>query len=529
VKKIPFEQTKMGSIPVLAGILALVTLLLYFPPRDAEFVYDSLIQIHSHGFIHDSTNWWPTITFQVMAWDVLDFNRPVHLASLMADSALWGRSVFGYRLTSAILHTSITVLLFAFLVGFVKSPEKAPAYSKRVAFAAALLFGIHPLLTEAVCEPSYREDLLAAFFCILALILAQNYHPGKRGTLALLALCPLAALLGAGSKESAIAIPFVLVVYWAVCRRGEPSTPWLVMLTMCFLATGGFITARFLLETQDSRIFTESPDYPGGSFGSAMLLLPRILTLYLFNILWPVNLCADYGAHSLRHLSLPLSLLLLVALFSFSGWLAWKDRRAWIPLILIAISMAPVMNFIPMYRAAADRFLYLPLLGVAMIVSLLLDRWLAGRGKYRFPLAVLVMLFVTLAYGTMNWQRQQVWKTNLALWEDTLTRNPRSYNAAAGLGTARMHAGMLQEAEAAYAHALQLTDGKSGDLWGAIAVLMARQGRTHDAMEALRLAVEYNPRIANPADMAETMHMTPDAAADIQKLLDLAAEKNKQP
>ncbi len=517
----PFEKTRLGSAPVLGGILALIAILLFFPPQDAEFVYDGRLQILSDTEIHDPGMWPSVLTFRVLAMDILDFNRPVHLASLMVDSFLFGKSPFGYRLTSVLLHAAVTVLLFATVLKMIGTVGTAHPYKIRVAFAAALLFAVHPLVTEAVCEPTYREDLLSALFCISALFLAGCYDPLRKWTVAFLAACPLVTLLGAGSKENAVVIPFVLLAYWFVFRRQESPKLWLGTIGLSFALAGGFMVARFSLETPDSAIFTESPQYPGGSLQSALLLLPRILSLYVLNIVWPLHLAADYGLYSVRFLSLPLAIGILIFLIAGSLFLLWKDRRTAIPLFLIAGSLLPVLNLIPIYRAAADRYLYLPLVGVAMLIGLLLDLWLSKRGKYRFPLVLVVVLVVASVFGAICRERQEVWKNSLALWGDTAEKNPRSFTAAYGLGTAMLRADRLPEAENAFAHASRLSEEKRGDLWAHIAVLFHRQGRAKDVPEALRKAIQLDPKMADPRGAVETLHLESAFAEQLQELLDI--------
>jgi protein O-mannosyl-transferase len=521
----PFEQTRAAAPAVLAGILAVITLVLWFPPRDAEFVYDARYQILYDSFLHDPSNLPEVLTLRVLARDVLDFNRPVQIASLMLDAALWGKEAFGYRLTSAVLHTITTVLLFTVLLRWLAAPGRTHPFRKRAAFAAALLYAVHPVLAEAICEPACREDLLVAFFCVLALLCALVYDPKRPVTALALAGCPVAALLGVGSKETGVVIPFVLLACWATSRRGEPVGPWLAALIPAFLATAGFLFARFALETPDSQIFTEKPGYVGGSLSSALMLQPRILTLYAANVLCPAGLCADYGIHSLRFFPMPLALAVLAVLIGGGIWLVLRDPRALVPATLIAGALLPVMNLIPIYRPAADRYLTLPMVGIAMIAALLLDRWLAVKGSRRFLPTALVLAVVVAAFMVVNAGRQRVWNTSPALWEDTLRRNPRSVTAASGLGSARMRAGQLAGAEAAFARALALSNGQRADVWAEVAVLMSRQGRQEDALQALHHAIERDAQFANPAQLAEALRVSPDSAVELQKLLDLSRRR----
>ena len=168
-----------------AALLVAATLVVFLPALSADFVYDARMQILTDPFLHDPRNWWPVLTFQTLRMDVLDFNRPVNLASLMLDATLWGREPFGYHLTSVLLHAANVLLVW--------SVWRSLRGADRVAGAAGaswldvgttilppLLFAVHPVVTEAVCEPSFREDLLVAFFTLAALRLAK-----KAGILAL--------------------------------------------------------------------------------------------------------------------------------------------------------------------------------------------------------------------------------------------------------------------------------------------------------------------------------------------------------
>ncbi|MFM7034730.1 MAG: hypothetical protein ACKOYJ_05995, partial [Planctomycetia bacterium] len=98
-----------------AAVLAAITFAVFWPTLWAEFVYDARLQILTDPFPHDPRNWPAVLSFAVLGMDVLDFNRPVHLASIMLDAALWGREPFGFHLTSVLLHCANVVLLWLVL------------------------------------------------------------------------------------------------------------------------------------------------------------------------------------------------------------------------------------------------------------------------------------------------------------------------------------------------------------------------------------------------------------------------------
>ena len=126
----------------------------------------------------------------------------------------------GYHLTGLLLHAGVTALLFLLIVRLLDGAPQA----RVVAFLAALLFAVHPVNCETVAEPSYREDLLVALFVLAGLNCAAWFEIGWLSGIATVLLFFLAV----GAKESGVAGPVALGVYWCLFRRTEPRRAWLV-------------------------------------------------------------------------------------------------------------------------------------------------------------------------------------------------------------------------------------------------------------------------------------------------------------
>ena len=499
-----------------AAILAGITLLVFAPTLSAGFVYDARLQILTDPFLHDPRNWWSVLSFSVLAQDVLDFNRPVQLASLMLDAAVWGKEPFGYHLTSVVLHAVNVVLVWGVLRGLAARRPVAP--QRATLLLPPLLFGVHPLVTEAVCEPTFREDLLVAFFTLSGMLLAMSHLPqAERDPWRALG-CVACSLLAIASKESGIAVPVVIGLYWLLFRRGERGRFWPVAISGATLVVLLFLAARFLLEPSPSRIFEARPQYPGGSLWAALAIEPRILALYAQLILLPVNLCADYGLYSVRHLPLPVALAVVAALAAAAVIAIRSDRRIALAIALVVVPLLPVSNLVPIYRAAADRYLYLPLAGVALAVGLGFDGpWLATRPWLRERL-LMAGLAAAMLLGLATTERQRVWASSLALWDDTFRKNPVAYTAASGLGEALREAGRLPEAERAIREAIRLSDEKRGDAWVTLALILDAQGRTADADAALDRAIEVDSKLADPEARVAALAMERSFADDLLKL-----------
>ena len=501
-----------------AALLAGITFAVFSTTLSADFVYDARMQILSGDFIHDWRNWPAVLTGRVLGMDVLDFNRPAMLASLMLDAAVWGRDPFGYHLTSVLMHVAnvlLTWLVIRELTDSAGDPEQVLA-----PLLAAVVFAIHPIVTEAVCEPTFREDLLVALCTLSALVFAMRYDPATPGFDTRRAIgCTALCLLAIASKEAGIVAPMLLAAYWWLFRRGEPGRFWAVTIGGAKLVVVVFLAARFLLEPNPSSIFESKPEYPGGSLAQAMLIEPRILALYAQLIVVPVNLCADYGLASVSHLPLPLALLLLATIAVTGALAARHDRRLLFAYAMILLPLVPVANLIPIYRAAADRYLYLPMAGVAVVVACLLDApWLAGREPLRQRILVGCMAAVT-ALGVVCIERQTVWANSLALWDDSYRKNPGSVTSTAGLGEALREAGRLPEAEQLTSEAIRLSNGAKGDVWATLALILDEQGRAADSATALAKALELEPRLSDPEARVQSLAMDRAMAEDLKRLL----------
>ena len=506
-----------------AALLAAVTFAVFSATLTADFVYDARLQILTGDFIHDWRNWPSVLSFHVLGRDVLDFNRPAMLASLMLDAAAWGREPFGYHLTSVALHAANVVLTWLLARRLLDANATAVGLAVQGSLApllAALVFAVHPVVTEAVCEPTFREDLLVAGFSLAALVLAMRHDPATPGFDTRRAVaCTLCCLLAIASKESGIVAPLLLGAYWWLFRRREPGRFWMVAIGGAKAVVFVFLAARFLCAPSVSKIFELKPEYIGGSLANAMLVEPRILALYAQLILFPVNLCADYGILSVSHLPLPVALVLLAAIAAAAVVAARHDRRLLLAYALILLPLVPVANLVPIYRPAADRYLYLPMAGVALTVACLLDApWLAGRPRRR-ERAIIACMVAVAALGLASIERQKVWGSSLALWDDAVRKNPASAGAAEGLGEALREAGRLTEAERAARAAIRLSGGRRGEAWASLALILDEQGRPDEAGDAVAKAIEIDPRLADPDARVAALAMERPFAERLGQLL----------
>jgi tetratricopeptide (TPR) repeat protein len=503
-------------------LLALLVLALFAPSLQSGYAYDSTEQIDNGEFIHDRENLLPSLTFRIMAFDVLDFNRPVALTSLILDAVVWDHNPFGYHLTNILLHLAASLLVFVLARHLLALRDSGidPPGRDLAAFLAAALFAVHPLVTEAVCEPSNRKDLLALVFGLAAILVAARHDPAARRADALrLLLIGLLSLLSVGSKEAGVAFPAVLLLYWILFRRDEPRAFWFRALAASALPVLAFVLARFVLEHRVSAVFVDKPSYPGGSFLNVLFDQPRIYLLYLVNAVWPTQLCADYGLYSVRYMPFALALPVLLLLGAAFAWWARREPRALFGAGLMVLGVLPASNLLPQYHPAADRYLYIPLAGAALLLAVGLDRLpLFRRTKRRWiPVAVLLVAGVLLGWGTVV--REAVWASPLALAEDTMKKNPQSDMAWSALPEDLLEANRPAEARLWYERAQHTPVQTRPWLWAGYALCLDQLGDHAQALAAARHALALKPDIADADKMILTMQCDRDFAHKFARLV----------
>lgn len=500
---------------ILGCLLAAVAFALYLPSLSFDFVWDGRATVLMNPYVHGLGNLADILTLRVMHLDVIDNNRPVFVLTAMLDWALWKGNPAGYHLTNVLLHVSVTLLLFGFACKLMKGvPPWGP-------FFAALIFAVHPVNCEAVAEISYRKDLLAAAGILAGLHFAALFQPVfSRRNVLLGAACVACLLLAAGAKENGVAGPFVLVCYWLLFRRGEPRTGWIALCAAALLVTGVFMAARFILPPWPSTIFTERPGRLGGSPANTLLIQARIWALYFRQMILPGDLCADYGAYSIRNFPLWLSLAALSAVLGIQVWSARKSRTVCLGAALFWLALLPASNLVPIYRPAADRFLYLPMCGVALMLAA------AGSvAKLRNRAMAAVAAAIACALAILTFRQEMVWRDNLTLWKDVTAKNPFSFSASNNLAEAQMLRGDAAGAVTSAQNAIRLSNARQADPFAILAVAWDMQGRTAEADEAFLKAVHLDARYRRPELLVKALVICEQNA----RLLEVLAQRNGFP
>ena len=361
-----------------------------------------------------------------------------------------GLGLFGFHLVNVTLHAANAVLLF-----LLASRIGGPSISGFAALLPALLFAVHPVQTEAVTYISGRSvSLMTLFYLGSLLAYLRGRDPGGSRFL-LYAVSPILFLLAAAAKEVAVTLPFALVLCEAARREGSgwkealraQAVHWglLLSLLVLFLAHAGYgrlLEACFDLRGIAANLLTQ--------IHGIAYLLSRVVLPHALNIDPDLPVFSGWSPVLLPD-SLALAALLAAGILGLR-----KRSLSGFGILWFFLHLVPTNSFIPRLDVANERQLYLASWGLflapATAADLLRERWEARRVT-----AVAAVLVVALGGFTVF--RNEVYRSEVALWEDTARKSPGKARVWNNLGYAYDQAGRSADAEASYLRALRIDPG----------------------------------------------------------------------
>ena len=440
---------------------------------------------------------------------------PVTRLSFRLDYELYGLWPGGYHLTNLIFHAANAVLLFLLATRWTGRPWPA-------ALAAALL-AVHPLHVESVAWIAERKDVLSLFFLLAALGAHTWWAEKGRWYFFVSALAAYALSLMA--KPMMVTLPALLLLLdaWPL-HRTALGWPKLIAEKIPYAVLAGAVAVT-ALGAAGSADVTQSVDLLPVSARLANALVSY--GAYLAKMVWPVSLGVLYphpgtGVSPLHAAGTGLLLIFLLAVS-----LAYRRTRPQLAVGLLWFLMAlfPVIGLVQAGpQAMADRFAYVPLIGIYLALAYGLADW-AAEGRRR-QAAVAVGTAVVLVLGGLAWRQAGYWRDDLTLFEHALAvteNNPLMHNnvgrvyadqgrlkkawghfllaeksepASAltqyNLGTVRLKTGRYREAEKRFRRSLALDPNFVSARVNLGAALM-RLGRPAEAVEQFRAAADLGP------------------------------------
>lgn len=421
---------------------------------------------------------WAFTTDHVHNW------HPLTWISHMVDAQLFGAWPGGHHLTSVLLHACNGALLYYVLRRATGRPGAAAV--------AALLFAVHPQRVESVAWVSERKDVLSGFFCLITLAAYLAYT--ERRTALRYLVVALAFIAGLLSKQMLVTLPFALLLLdvWPLGRITRDGWRRCVVEKIPLLALTVLFSAIVFLVQSRTGVVKGLDAYPLSiRLGNAVVSYGA----YLRDTVWPVNLAAFYPhpGHDLSWAMVAGAFALLAAITAAT--LAFSRTRPYLAVgwLWRMGTLVPVIGLVQVgLQARADRYTYLPAIGIAVAAVWLAADIVRGRPRLRVAAAVVAVALIA-ALSVQSRGQAATWRSNETLYARVIATQPPHPWPHLGLGASRFARGELDQAKEAFETALALDPAQLDAHYG-LGIIAAEQSRHADAVAHLETVLAEAPR-----------------------------------
>ena len=357
--------------------------------------------------------------------------QPVTILSLAINYAIGKLNPAVYIATNIVLHLLNVLLVFFFI--------RKLARSDRIAGICAVLFGIHPMHVEPVAWITGRKDVLYAFFFLSALLCYLLYQ-GKKGRKAVIAygLTLVLFIISLLSKSAAVTLPAILLLLDFYQKR--KFTAALLLEKVPFLIPAILLG---ILAIQGQQKIGTLDFVAGLPLAGRILVACYSYMFYIIKFIVPVKLSAFYPYPStLQFASWPFSYKIspLGVLASAGAIYYLRRNKAFVfGFLFFSITIIFLLHFVPVGATiTADRFSYIPYIGLSFIVAVCFENLVSGGYPGRSVKALIVTagILIVAVLGFAAHQRCRVWRDSVTLWSDVIAKEPANGEPYTNLGAA---------------------------------------------------------------------------------------------
>lgn len=504
-------QKLIPLLVVAAGLLA------YHNSFTGPFIFDDVKSVSQNLTIRHLWPIWEPLSPPRQGGNTVE-GRPLINLSLAVNYAVGGTRVWGYH----VLNLAIHILAGLALYGIARRAFLGPALRGRfgneattLALAIAVIWTLHPLQTEAVTYVAQRAESLMGLFYLLTLYCfirgAESQTPGKWYVCSV-----MACLLGMASKEVMVSAPLMVLLFDWLFVAGNLREAWKRRWRLYVGLAATWLVLGYLVATTHNR---------GGSagFGSEIawkdygLTQCRAVVHYLRLSVWPYPLVFDYGTDTAKFgVGVAACGLALAVLMAGTLIGVWQRRALSIFGVWFFAILAPSSSVVPVAtQTIAEHRMYLPLATVVSLAVLGIHALLKRYDK---------VVFVALAVGLgfMTWQRNEDYRTDLAIWSDTLRKVPDNVRAHNNLAIALFAVGKATEAMQHFEESLRIRPQWAETHYN-LGNALARSGNPEEAIAQFQAAVHILPNYAdaqyNMAEVLLSLGRTQEAVEHYQEVL----------
>jgi Flp pilus assembly protein TadD len=482
-----------------AGLIVAVGALAYSNSLSGPFVYDDQLSIVENRYIRQLSSL-GRVLFPERELPVA--GRPVVNVSFAINYAIGGLEVRGYHIWNVAIHILCALVLFGVVrrtLNLASLQSRFAERSTNLAFAAALIWMLHPLNTEAVDYLTQRTEAMMGL-CYLATLYAAIRAAGAHRAGVWQMASVLSCALGMACKESMATAPLMVVAYdWIFVfdsLKDAVRSRWHLYagLAMTWLGLAALMWSGPRVHSAGFSTNVRPWTY--------LLNQTVMITQYLHLAVWPRSLVLNYGLPLPLTLGdvMPYALLVGVLLLVTVAALFWRPKLGFLG-AWVFVTLAPTSSIVPIAtEVGAERRMYLPLAGLVVLavvgVSLLWDHlrnvWPArttlATARVASFSAVWVVALVSTVFAAGTVARNREYRSALALARTVLARRP-SNMAHYMMGTALMEEG---DHEGALRHLREAIRGNPRARYS-LGLELFKEGKLDDAIRELDVFVREEP------------------------------------
>jgi tetratricopeptide (TPR) repeat protein len=405
-------------------LLAAAVALTYSPVVHCEFVnHDDPVFVTENSDLRLGLSWagltWGLTTAYTQMLSVADSTAVAHWHplvwwTLLLDYQLYGLQPWGFHLTNLLWHLGSTVLLYFAL--------RRMTGAVWPSLLAAALFGVHPLNVQSVAWVAERKGVVSTFFWMLTLWCYARY--AERPTWHRYVLVALSMAIGLQAKQMLVTLPCVLLLldFWPLRRgcgaRADASVEhkrlswgWLFAEKLPLFALALAFTLLLLFQRPGAQTAPQAVP-----LGARLANAVHSYVAYLGQLIFPMNLAVFYPHPTLGFWETAAAASLLLALTAVALFQARQRGYLAVGWFWYLGTLLPVIGLVQLGGSArADRYVYVPLVGIFLAVSWGLAE-LSRHGRLVAP----VVAALIVSFAARSWIQVHYWQNSRVLWQGSL-------------------------------------------------------------------------------------------------------------
>lgn len=464
-------MTLTTRILVFVSLLAL-SVIVYFPSFHAPFQLDDYPVLVKNFITQDIDN-----VFNGKLWFFDPSRFIVHL-SFSINQYFSGLDVFGFHVVNFIVHLLSGVFVYNIAKYFLKNKNQ----SKLIAVFSASIFLFHPIQTSAVTYIVQRATLLAAFFYLGAFYFYVLYREKDKILFYFISL--LSALFGIFCKPILLSLPFVLLLYEMIERKGARDVelknlksvfPFFIIvlllpILLILMKYKSFDLTQLINITHETDTISRK-DY--------FLTQINVIRTYVRMLFFPVfqNLDYDYPiTKSFFNISTISSFGFLSLVFFIGIRFFKRNKIISFAIFWFFIALSVESSVFPISDVIFEHRLYLPMVGFSLLLPAVIFSVIKNK-----RIAYGILMGILIVYAILSFQRNQLWSNRILFLEDMVKKSPNKARVHENLAFAYFENGNYEKAIQYYSSAIDLKPDYTASL--------LQRGLCYSAIKKSKLAL----------------------------------------